>query len=72
MTAKAYMDMHGIRVIPQDLPCSVRGFVVKDDPDGYCIIVNTRHTREQQQRTIKHELAHIQRGEVGNPAYTEY
>lgn len=72
MTAKAYMETHGIRVIQQDLPCTVRGFVVNDDPDGFCIIVNSRHTREQQQRTIRHELGHIQRGEVGDPAYTEY
>ena len=72
MTAKAYMEMHGIRVITQDLPCTIRGFVINDDPDGYCIIVNSRHTREQQLRTVRHELAHIQRGDVCNSCYVEY
>lgn len=72
MTDRAFMECHGVRVLLQDLPCTVRGFVVNDDPDGYLIVVNSRLSIDQQRRAVKHELQHIQRGEVGDPSYCEY
>ena len=72
MTDSLYMSLNNIRVVPQNLPCTVRGFVVQDDMDGYCIIVNARLSQDQQRKTVKHELDHIRNGEVGDPAYVEY
>ena len=44
-----------------DLPCTVRGFVVRqcEDDEFYTIILNSRLTHEQQQSTYLHELQHI-------------
>lgn len=60
------------RVILQDLPTSIRGFVFQD-PDGEpVIVVNSRLTREQNQKTYKHEQVHIDRNELNDITYNEY
>lgn len=60
------------RVILQDLPTSVRGFVFQDPDGNPVIVVNSRMTREQNRRTYKHEQSHIDRNELNEPTYNEY
>ena len=43
-----------------DLPHTIKGFC-SPSPDGtYNIYVNARHTREMQDKTVEHELKHIE------------
>lgn len=72
MTDSTFMSLNGIHVTPMDMPPTVRAFVVNDQDGGYCIVVNTRLSKEAQRKAIRHELGHIRRHEVGNPSYHEY
>lgn len=67
-----YINKEGITVISTDLPTAVKGFCYHDDDDRSFIVVNARHSREQQRKTVKHELEHIKRGDMYNPEYKEY
>ena len=60
------------RVILQDLPTSVRGFVYQGDDGDPVIVVNARLTREQNRKTYDHERDHIARGDMYEPRYREY
>ena len=60
------------RVILQDLPTSVRGFVFQGEDGEPVIVVNSRLTREQNQKTFRHEKNHIERNELNEPTYNEY
>lgn len=60
------------KVILQDLPTSVRGFVFQDDAGDPVIVLNSRLSREQNRRTYEHERGHIDRGEMYEPTYNEY
>ena len=60
------------RVILQDLPTSVRGFVFQGEDGEPVIVVNSRLTREQNQKTFRHEKNHIDRNELNEPTYNEY
>ena len=60
------------RVILQDLPTSVRGFVYQGDDGDPVIVVNARLTREQNRKTYDHERDHIARGDMYEPKYHEY
>lgn len=60
------------RVILQDLPTSVRGFVFLGDDGEPVIVVNSRLTREQNRKTYTHEKKHIERSELTDPAFREY
>ena len=59
-------------VILQDLPTRVRGFVFQGEHGEPVIVVNSRLTREQNQKTFKHEKNHIDRNELNEPTYNEY
>ena len=60
------------RVILQDLPTSVRGFVFLGEDGEPVIVVNSRLTREQNIKTLKHEKKHITNKEMDNEYYREY
>lgn len=60
------------RVILQDLPTGIRGFVFQGDDGEPVIVVNSRLTREQNRKTYDHERGHIDRGEMNEPTYHEY
>lgn len=47
-----------IKILYIDLPCSIRGFVVKS-LDAYTIFINSRLSIEQWKKTIEHEKQHI-------------
>ena len=64
--------MEDSRVILQDLPTSVRGFVFQGEDGEPVIVVNSRLTREQNIRTYDHERGHIRRNELNEPTYNEY
>ena len=51
-----------IHIYTINLPCRVKGFTVPDD-DGYSVYLNARCTREQNRRTLAHEISHIHRGD---------
>ena len=60
------------RVILQDLPTSVHGFVYQGEDGDPVIVLNARLTREANRRTYKHEHDHIKRGEMYDENYHEY
>ena len=60
------------RVILEDLPTSVRGFVFEDNNGDPVIVLNSRLTFEQNRKTYDHERGHIARGELTDPTYNEY
>lgn len=61
-----------IRTILEDLPTSVKGFVYLDSTYQYVIVLNARMPKEIQQKTYRHELDHIKRGEPCNLDFREY
>ena len=56
----------------EDLPCSVRGFCYHDNDGEVYIVLNSRLTREQNQRTFDHEMEHILREEMYIHSFHEY
>ncbi len=60
------------RVILENMPTSIKGYVFKDDDGAPVIVLNSRLSREQNQRTYEHERQHIERGEMDEPTYIEY
>ena len=46
-----------------DMPTTVRGFV-RDSCGDYTIVLNPRMSYEQQQKTYRHELYHIENGDL--------
>ena len=60
------------KVILQDLPTSVRGFVFLGDDGEPVSVVNSRLTREQNRRTFRHEKEHIRKDELHDTTYHEY
>ena len=55
--------MNDVRVLYLDLPCSIRGFVRKH-AFMYFIVLNSRLSREQNRKTLQHELDHIRSGHL--------
>lgn len=66
------MYMNENEVVLADLPTSIRGFVFLGDDGEPVIVVNSRLTREQNQRTFRHEKDHIRKGQLADTAYREY
>jgi hypothetical protein len=52
-----------INVVLIDLPCSIRGFTKKVS-GGYTIVLNAKLNREQNEKTLKHELDHIENDDL--------
>ena len=64
--------MDNIPIVLKDLPVHVRGFVCLGSDFEPIIVINARMSREQQLRTYRHEIKHLQRGEMYNVNYHEY
>jgi hypothetical protein len=58
--------------ILDNLPTSVRGFCFHDNDGEAFIVLNARHTWEQNRRTYDHEKRHIDSGDMYEPTYNEY
>lgn len=63
--------MKDYRVTLANLPTSIRGFVFLESDGVPRIVLNANLTREQNLRTMKHEMEHIERGELTDPNYKE-
>lgn len=61
-----------LKAVLVDLPTSVRGFCYHDTDGEEYVVLNSRLTREQNQKTYCHEREHIRRGDLDNPDYIEY
>ena len=58
------------RVLFADLPCTCKGMVVRMFDDGEThdtIVLNSRLNWEQNIETYKHELWHIENGDLDSP-----
>ena len=64
--------MNNIPIVLKDLPVHGRGFVCLGSDFEPIIVINARMSREQQLRTYRHEIKHLQRGEMYNVNYHEY
>lgn len=62
----------GIRVIVDNLPTSIKGFVFIDSTYNPVIVLNARMPYEIQKITFWHEYLHIRNGDIDNSAYKEY
>lgn len=72
MNESDFIATEGIKVIVQDLPTAVKGFCYHDNDGESYIVLNARQTKEQNKRTIDHELNHIKNGDMYNPDFREY
>lgn len=57
------------RVIYMKMPPSSKGFIIKtfDDGEDYTtVVINPCYNWEQQRNTYKHELEHIEYGDLDN------
>ena len=61
-----------VQVVLIDLPPRIHGFVCLGSDYNPCIVINSRLSVEQQQRTFHHEMKHIINGEMDDPSYKEY
>lgn len=64
--------MSDIPVILKDLPVRIHGFVCLGSDYEPIIVINARLSKVQQMRTYRHEIRHIQRGEIYDMEYHEY
>ena len=71
MTDSEYIDANCIRVVLAKLPGNVKAFSLLN-ADSYTVAVNTDLGPVEQLDAIRHELAHIKRGDHYNPDYWEY
>lgn len=54
-----------IYAVYKDMPYAIRGFTRMDADGNYCIVLNSRYSYPQLQRTLRHELNHIKSGDFG-------
>lgn len=66
------MPMEEYRVTLANLPTTIRGYVFLESDGVPRIVLNANLTREQNRRTMDHELKHIENGELSDPNYHEY
>ena len=73
MTVREYLQYDDVRIIPCDrLPVSVKACCYHDDDCNEYILVNPIYSRKAQRESVRHEVAHLIKGEMYNKAYHEY
>ncbi len=50
-----------VMVILGDMPHRIKALARKNEDDTYTIVLNARHTREQNLKSYEHEMRHIVR-----------
>ncbi len=60
-----------MRTYLADLPADVGGFVCENEDGEYTILLNARHSRERNMKTMMHELEHIEKGDFEEAAVKE-
>lgn len=66
------MDREEIRTILQDLPVSIHAFCFHDDEGQPVVVLNSRLSAEKRMEAFRHEVEHIDRGEMFDSNYNEY
>ena len=66
------MNDEEIRTILLNLPVSVSGFVFHDDEGQPVVVLNARLSAERRLKAYRHEVEHIEKGEMYDPNYREY
>ena len=61
-----------IRTILQNMPVSIHGFCFHDDDGQPVVVLNARLSAEKRMKAYRHELEHIERGEMYDQTYIEY
>jgi len=56
----------------ENMPTTIKGFCYHDEDGEAFVVLNARHTWEQNRRTWNHELKHLERGDMYEPTYNEY
>jgi Zn-dependent peptidase ImmA (M78 family) len=69
---RSVMEMSEVPIVLKDLPVGIRGFICLGSDYEPVIVINSRLSREQQQKTYDHEREHLRRGEMFNEDYHEY
>jgi Zn-dependent peptidase ImmA (M78 family) len=54
-----------------DLPCSIKGFTVKNPDDSFTIFINSKLNDEQQRDAYMHEFGHIVNGDFDKESADE-
>lgn len=62
MLIEDYLAQNNICVVSRELPGSVRAFVIRRG-ESYCVVLNAIFPDELQRRALRHELAHLARGD---------
>ena len=52
-----------VNCILADMPVSIKGYTIKNTDCTFTIVLNARHTREQNLLSYAHELEHILDGD---------
>lgn len=52
-----------VNCIYQNMPVAIKGFTVQNSDSTFTVILNARHTREQNLLSYAHELSHINNGD---------
>lgn len=55
--------MEDVKVSLADLPGTIKAFVISHADQTYTIVLNSRHTHEQNLISYAHELEHIRNGD---------
>lgn len=72
MTLQARIRRAGVLVRVQDMPDAVHGICYHDDDLNPFIIINARMDRDHQLSALRHELEHIEQGQMYDSSYQEY
>ena len=60
-----------VPVILKDMPSSIHGFCCLGSDYEPCIVINSRMSQEQQEKTYRHEMSHIESGQMFDEEYVE-
>lgn len=52
------LDCIGVHLM--DLPCTVRGYTLRNSDGSFSVVINARMSAEMQLRTYMHEVSHIE------------
>ena len=64
--------MNDVPIVLKDLPVGINGFICLGSDYEPIIVINSRLSREKQQEAYRHELRHLERGEMFDENYHEY
>lgn len=57
------ITIQDVNCIYENMPVSIKGYTIQNSDCSFTIVLNARHTREQNLLSYAHELAHISNGD---------